>query len=338
MSNYRLSRFALVPLTASVLLVALVMLTVGSPTTVAAAEPSDWQQMPGHRSMTDTMPMHQPGMGMRMEMTGDMMQMMGLMHEMMHPATMPITGTMAMTTPMPMMGQHMGHMMQMMGLMMQMTGRMHEMRAAGMPITGTTAMDSGMPMGMMDMAPMMQMMQQMMGQMMPMTATMPMTPTMSMGLGMQADMMSMMRQMMSLMGGTMPVTTTAPMSDTSGTAPLELTQTAQVGAVEIKVTATNLQDPEADTLDFAIELNSHTQEIDLDLAETARLLIGEDEIPPTAWETATPKGHHVTGVLRFARTSAGDGEVLDEATEISLVIAGLLGNEERAFTWQLDTQ
>lgn len=222
---------------------------------------------------------------------------------------MPVTGTMPMTNampammPQPSMGarmEMMGHMMQMMGMMMQMRGMMGEMVEAGMPMTGMMSMNSGTQMDMMDMAPMMQMMEQMMGQ--------------------------------------MPMTTTAPVSDTTGATQPAQTQTVQAGAVEIKVTATNLQDTNADTIDFAIELNSHSVELDLDLAETARLLVGDNEMTSTAWETASPKGHHVTGVLRFARTTETGGTSLDEATEISLVISGLPGDVERAFTWEVNPQ
>jgi hypothetical protein len=371
MSTHRLIRFTLVPLAASVLLTALVLLTAEASPPVAAADAPDWQQLRGPRSitstmpmtaampammgqmmeqmqqmqtmmgqmmpMTSTMPMHQPGMGMRMEMMGRMMQMMGMMHDMMHPTTMPMTRTMPMAAP------HMGRMMQMMGMMMQMTGMMHELSSHNMPMTGTMPMGRGMDMGMMDMMPMMQMMQQMMGQMVPMSGTLPMTPTMPMGAGMQPDMMQMMGQMMQMMnamhgrmGGTMTMTNTAPVSGTTGAAPTAQTQTAQVGAVEIKVTPTNLQATAADTLDFAVELNSHSAEIDLDLAESARLLVGDDELTPVAWQAATPRGHHVAGVLRFARTDDEEETVLDEATEITLVISGLPGVEEQTFTWQLD--
>jgi hypothetical protein len=280
-----------------------------------------------------------------MQMMGRMMQMMGMMHEMMHPAATPMMGTMPTTTSMPMAGQTMPRMMQMMGMMMQMTGMMHEMMGAGMSMTATMPMASGTDRSTMDMAPMMAMMHHMMSQMMPMTHSMPTTGTMPMGQEMQPDMMQMMSQMMQMMsvmhgmmGDTMPVTTTAPVSDTTGGALLALTQTAQAGAVEIKVTATNLQDIGADTLDFAIELNSHSAEIDLNLAETARLLVGTVEMTPAAWETASPPGHHVTGVLRFARADEDERAVLDEATEISLVISGLPGDEEQAFTWQVNAQ
>jgi hypothetical protein len=172
-----------------------------------------------------------------------------------------------------------------------------------------------------------------------------MTGTIPMEQGMQPGMMQMMghlMQMMSMMhgkmAGTMPMTTTAPVSDTTGAKLPALTQTAQASAVEIKVTATNLQDVKAETIDFAIELNSHSVEIDFDLPETARLLVGTDEMTPIAWETASPPGHHVTGVLRFVRADEDEQAVLDEATEISLVIGGLPGDEEWAFTWPVNGQ
>jgi hypothetical protein len=208
------------------------------------------------------------------------------------------------------------------------------MMEAGMPMTGTMPMGSGTHMSMMDMAPIMAMMEQMMSHMMPMTGTMPMEQ------GMQPGMMQMMGHMMQLMGmmqGTMPMATTSPVSGTSGAALPALTQTAPAGAVEIKVAATNLQDVEAETIDFAIELNSHSVEIDLDLAETAHLLVSTDEMTAIAWETASPTGHHVTGVLRFARMVETGEALLEGATEISLVIGGLPDDVERTFTWQINT-
>jgi hypothetical protein len=304
MSNHRLFRFALVPVTALVLLAALVILTAGSPTPVAAAGTPDWQQMGHNMAMTDTMPMTSAMPAMMSQMMHQMQQMQAMLGQM-----TPMSGTMSMTGTLPMrqpgLGMHMemmGRMMQMMGLMMQMTGMMHDLRAAGMPMTDTMPMEDGM----------------------------------------QPDMMGMMQQMMGrmqgMMGGTLPMTTTAPMSDTSDATLPAQTQTAQVGAVEIKVTPTNLQETAADTLEFTVELNSHSAEIDLDLAETARLRVGDDELTPVAWETATPKGHHVSGVLRFARTADDDEAGLDEAAEIGLVIGGLPGAEEQTFTWQLAAQ
>lgn len=305
MSNQRIIHFTRVLLTALALVVALVFLTA-SPSTpaLAANATSDWRQMNGHMPMTDTMSM---------------------------------TGTMPMTESMSMhqrdMGPHMvmmGRMMQMTGMMMQMMGHMHEMMEAdmpmmhgAMPVTGTMPMSDSMDMDMMDMDMMdMSAMHEQMGQMMKMMAAM-------------HEMMGMMPGAMH--GGT-PVTNTTSLSGTTDAGLANLTQTVQVGTVEIKVTPLNLPDTEAATLDFAIELNSHSQEIDIDLAKTASLTIADRSLNPTVWETAIPKGHHIQGVLQFSRTAEDGSALLADAPEISLVIGGLPGDVERTFTWEVNSQ
>jgi len=340
MSNQRTIRFTLVPLTALALVAALVFLTAGPSTPVQAADTTpDWQQMNGHRSMTgtmtvtDTMPaMMNRMMQMMQTMMGQDMDLMGAMPMM--------TSTMSMTGAMPMhqpgMGANMvmmGGRMQMTGMMMQMMGHMQEMMELDMPMMHST---------------------------MPVTGTMPMSNKMSMmgmdtmdmdamqeNMGQMMKMMTEMQQMMGMMPGSMhgsmhggtPVTNTASLSDTTAAVLSALTQKiVQVGTVEIKVTPLNLQDTEAATLDFAIELNSHSQEIDIDLTKTASLTIADSSLNPAAWETATPKGHHIQGVLQFSRTAEDGSALLADATEISLVIGGLPGDAERTFTWEVNSQ
>jgi hypothetical protein len=284
------------------------------------------------------------------------MQMMGTMHEMMQPGTAAMTGPMPMTGTMPMTAQTMPRMMQMMGMMMQMMGMMEQMKEHGMfmmgaarpltgtmPMTGAVPMGQGMAPGMMDMmnnmGQMMAQMQGMMGGTTPMTGTMPMGQGRSAGMmGMMGEMSQMIGMMQAMMGSTLPMTSTAPLSGTTSAALLEPPQTAQAGAIEIKLTPTNLQDATAETIDFAVELNSHSQEINLDLAKTAKLRIGAEEVTPLAWETASPQGHHVAGVLRFARADESGKPLLTDAAELSLVIGGLPDEAERTFTWQVNPQ
>jgi hypothetical protein len=172
-----------------------------------------------------------------------------------------------------------------------------------------------------------------------------MSGAMSMGQGVHPGMMRMMRQMMQMMStmqgtisDTMLITNTVPVSDATGAGLPDLTPVAQAGAVKITVTAANLWDAEAATLDFTVELNSHSEEIDIDLAKTASLRIGDDEVTPVAWETASPKGHHVTGVLRFDRLDENGESLFSDATETSLVIRGLPGDAEHTLRWQINPQ
>ena len=343
MLNQRITHFTLVPLTALALVAALVFLTAGPSTPALAADTTpDWQQMNGHMPMTGTMSM-MDSMSMMdtMSVTGTMPAMMNQMMQQMQTMMgqqMAMMDSMSMTSTMPMhqlgMGAHMGmmgRMMQMTGMMMQMMGHMQGMMEAGMPMmhgampmTGTMPMSHSMGMGMMDMMDMMDMsaMHEQMGQMMKMMAAM-------------HEQMGMMPGAMH--GGT-PVTNTASLSGTTDAGQADLTQTVQVGTVEIKVTPLNLPDTEAATLDFAIELNSHSQEIDIDLAKTASLTIADRSLNPTAWETVTPKGHHIRGVLQFSRTAEDGSAHLADATEISLVIGGLPGDAGRTFTWEVNSQ
>lgn len=334
--NQRISRFIFIPLSALVLVTALVFLIAGASTPAVAAGIPDWQQT---QPMTHTMPLTEttpPMMDRRMHQ-GMMGQEKGMMGDMpMHPSGM---GDQMVT---------MGRRMQMMGMMMQMMGQMHGMMDH---MHGMMGGDMGMMQGMMH------------GRR-PMTHTMPMTGAMGMGEGMgmmgkgmmempmmdmngmhtmmgqmMGQMMAEMHEMHQSMGmghgamnHTMPMTSTTP-SAMNGAAQSDLTQSAQVGTVEIVVAATNLQDAAATTLDFNVALNSHSEEIDIDLAKSATLRIGEIEITPTAWETASGKGHHIKGVLRFPRSTEDSSALLTDATEISLVIGGLPGDAERTFTW-----
>jgi len=125
-----------------------------------------------------------------------------------------------------------------------------------------------------------------------------------------------------------------PMTATASAVVSDSPQTAQVGTVEIVVTAINLHETDADTLDFNIAFNSHTEAIAIDLAQSAKLLLGDIELTPTAWETDTPEGHHIKGMLRFARTGALD---LANADELLLVISGLPADAEHTFTWAVNS-
>jgi hypothetical protein len=270
--------------------------------------------------MMEGMPMHQAGMadkmvtmGRHMQMMGTMMQMMGQMHGMME-------------------GMMQGGMMQggMMGQgMMQGT----------MPMTGTMPMGKGMGMmggGMMAM-PMTEMpmteMHAMMGQMMDqMMADMHELHMMHQGMGAGPAAMDHAKPVTQ----TVPLTQTGPLPATTRTPAADSPQRAQVGAVEIIVSALNLQAAEAETLDFAVAFNSHTEAIAIDLAKQAKLQIGTVELTPTAWETDSPEGHHIKGVLRFAPT-AESKEALAAATAITLVISGLPDDAEATFTWEVTT-
>jgi hypothetical protein len=318
------------------------------------------QPMTGTMAMSDTLPMGPDHMGHMMTMMGAMMQMMGQMQN--HQAAgmgmmgghSPPTGTMP-----PVMGeqmQMMGRMMELMGQMMQMQsgrdqgmmggghmdpghmarmmGQMHGKMGAGMGMmehmTGT------MPMGMMDMSQMMAfhrlhrmmhmmahvgMMEMCMAMMGQMGGAMPMTGTMPMG---------MMGPMTSTMAASGAPSAGQPKATASGQP-----QTAEIGAITVKVTPLNLKEAGAETVDFTVALDTHTVNLDFDLAQLATLQIGEQKIAASVWEPAGGGGHHVAGTLRFPATAADGEALLEGATELVLVLRGLPGDGEQTFTWRL---
>lgn len=73
--------------------------------------------------------------------------------------------------------------------------------------------------------------------------------------------------------------------------------------VTVKVTLKNLAS-DAGGWEFAIVLDSHSQDLSDDLAKTSLLLDGAGgRSLPTAWDGAPPGGHHREGVLRFGPIS-----------------------------------
>ena len=301
--------------------------------------------MTGTMSITGTMPME---MGQQMQRMGHMMNMMGQMMQMQSMMTPSMMGNMTGTMPMGMMDD-MGMMdmgMMDMGMMRGMMAQMHKqmgghmgIMGSTMPMTGTMAMMGNMtgtmPMGMMgnmtgtmpmDMMGMHQMMNfHRMHRMMHMVDHMP-------------GMMELCMGMMGQMTNTMPMTGTpsADQSEAAATA-ADQTQTAELGAITFKVTPLNLEDAKAETLDFNIVLDTHTVDLNFDLAELVTLQIGDQEVAASAWETAGSgnSNHHVEGTLRFATTDADGNALREAATEVSVVFRGLPGDSEHVFVWRL---
>jgi len=293
--------------------------------------------MTGTMSITGTMPME---MGQQMQRMGHMMNMMGQMMQMQS-----MMGNMTGTMPMGMMD------MGMMDMGMMDMGMM-DMSMMDMNMMDMNMMDMSMMRGMMA-----QMHKQMGGHMGIMGNTMPMTGTMPMDMMGMHQMMNfhrmhrmmhmvdhmpgMMELCMGMMGqmtNTMPMTGTpsADQSEAAATA-ADQTQTAELGAITFKVTPLNLEDAKAETLDFNIVLDTHTVDLNFDLAELVTLQIGDQEVAASAWETAGSgnSNHHVEGTLRFATTDADGNALREAATEVSVVFRGLPGDGERVFVWRL---
>ena len=272
-----------------------------------------------------------------MAVTGRMADMMNQMHATigggmsMMGGSMAITDTMSMSGTTSMMdagmmrGAQSPQMMAMMAQMMAMMNQMHAMTGDGM---GSN----------------------MMGGSMAITDTMPMSGTTSMMdagmmrgaqspqmMAMMAQMMAMMSQMHAttgdgMMGGTMIDDATTSTTEASNT--VFETQSAEVGGVTVEVTPLNLHDMAAESLDFQIVLNTHSVELDQDLAEIAVLLVDDLEYTASRWDGSSG-GHHVSGQLSFGVLKTANQPILADVGSISLVIRDLAGIDERIFTWDL---
>lgn len=284
----------------------------------------------GQMPATDRQAMTGPMMESMTRMTG----MMGRMQPMMSSGSS-MTGTQTMG---PMGGgMQMGQMMGMMGQMMQMmgtgmmgggmTGDANPMTGA-MPMTDTQAMgpmSGGMPMGgdtqMGQMMQMMGMMMQMMGRMHAMHGMM--------GEGMMGGAGMGPMGATSVMTGTAPAAPTTPATHaaTGEAAP----QSIEGGGVTVKVTPLNLGDATADTLDFEVVLDTHSVELNYDIAQLATLTdnLG-NEYTPAAWTPEQSSGHHVSGKLRFADRAA---LLQSGVTELTLDVTNIAGVDSRPFTW-----
>ena len=77
------------------------------------------------------------------------------------------------------------------------------------------------------------------------------------------------------------------------------TQKSSANGVTVAVTPGGFA-AEAKTWDFAVVLDTHTQELSDDLAGSAVLVDDRgNEFKALAWEGAGPGGHHRKGVLKF---------------------------------------
>lgn len=104
-------------------------------------------------------------------------------------------------------------------------------------------------------------------------------------------------------------------------------QTSNQGGVKITVAPRNLSSA-AQTWDFEITLETHTQPLDDDLTKSATLLADGKSHPALGWEGAPPGGHHRKGVLRFKAITPRPGSV-----ELRILRRGEAA--ARSFRWQL---
>ena len=118
----------------------------------------------------------------------------------------------------------------------------------------------------------------------------------------------------------------------------DLTRKDTGAAVTVSVTYLDPREKGAeDTLDFAVELNTHSVGLDgYKLEEMSVLRAGKAEVKPKEWANPKGSGHHREGVLRFpAKDSSGKPLLPGGKGKIELRIKGVGAPAERVFTWEL---
>jgi hypothetical protein len=105
-------------------------------------------------------------------------------------------------------------------------------------------------------------------------------------------------------------------------------RSSSAAGVTVKVTPKEVS-PQAAVWQFAVVLDTHTQDLRDDLGKTATLLDARGgRHAPLAWEGAPPGGHHRAGVLRFTGLGAQT-----EAIELQIQRPG--EQTPRVFRWKL---
>lgn len=129
-----------------------------------------------------------------------------------------------------------------------------------------------------------------------------------------------------------PAPTSTQQSGVPQTTSDDLTRVDQQGAVVVEVNPLNLSAP-AGTLEFDVALETHSVELDMDLAALATLTTDTGlTVQATVWD-APRGGHHVSGTLIFPATQDGK-PILDGASQLTLTILNL-DAPSRVFRWQL---
>ena len=114
-----------------------------------------------------------------------------------------------------------------------------------------------------------------------------------------------------------------------------LARTDQQGAVTVEVTPLNLDRPGV-TLDFDLALNTHSVDLNMNLANLAQLTTdGGLSVQAARWD-APSGGHHVQGKLSFPVNVDGQ-PLLKGAHTLTLTLRNV-DVPERTFVWELAGQ
>ena len=90
-----------------------------------------------------------------------------------------------------------------------------------------------------------------------------------------------------------------------GTSELEA-KTLTAGEITVRLDPHHL---DASGAEFAVTLDTHSEELDMDLVAAATLLVNDTKWPAIAWDGDGPSGHHREGRLRFDATGSAAGPV-----------------------------
>ncbi len=102
------------------------------------------------------------------------------------------------------------------------------------------------------------------------------------------------------------------------------------GAVEVEIVPLNPNSPNQ-TLDFSVVLNTHSVDLNMDLAALATLETDAGfNVQATTWD-APRGGHHVTGILSFP--ASVDGTPLLEGVSKMIITIIDVDAPERVFVW-----
>ena len=105
-------------------------------------------------------------------------------------------------------------------------------------------------------------------------------------------------------------------------------RTSSASGVTVKVTPKRIA-PDASAWEFAVVLDTHSQDLGDDLLRNAALVDRQGaRQAPLAWDGAAPGGHHREGVLRFKGQRA-----LPEVIELQIRRPG--ESAPRVFRWKL---
>ncbi len=98
------------------------------------------------------------------------------------------------------------------------------------------------------------------------------------------------------------------------------------GGVEVSVLPLDLY---GEDWIFQISLDTHTEELDMNMEESVILLVGADrEYFPKEWEGDPSGGHHRSGKIIFEAPKS-------QSSSITLKMYGIGDTEERLFYWSI---